>query len=867
MLGVAHLEGEAGGGDAVAGGLDGRGEDVDVLVGQDPGDVRQKAGAVQRLDLDGDQEDRRLGGRPLDVQDPLRLPGQRVDVDAVGAVHRDAVAAGDEADDGVARHRRTTAGQLDPHIVDALDDHTRIGAGTALGPRPDRGGLGDVLGGLVLPAERLHQLLDDALRGDMALADGGVEGGDVGVAHLVGEGDQGVARQDPLDGQVLLAHGAGDGVLALLDRLVASLLGEPAADLVAGARRFDEAEPVAGRSGARRLGGEDLHQVAVVQGRFERDEASVDPRSYRAVADLGVHRVGEVDGRGAGRQRYHIALRREDEDFVAREVEAQRFEELARVLGLLLPVEQLPQPGHVVDGVLALAGVLRHVRTDLGGAGDRLLLVLPVRGDAVLGAAVHVEGADLELDGLAAGADHRGVQRLVHVELRHRDVVLEPAGDRVPSRVDRAEGGVAVADRVDQDADAHQVVDLREVAAADDHLLVDAVVVLGAAGDGGLDTGGAQIGLDLVGHYRQILVPLGRPLGDQTHDLVVHLGVEDREGEVLQLPLDGVHAQAVGERGVDLQRLAGLLLLLLPLEVAHGAHVVQPVGELDDQDARVLGHRDDHLADGLGLRGLAELDPVELGDAVDQQRDLVAEVTAQLLQAVFGVLDGVVQQARHQRGRVHAQLGEDGGDRERVGDVRVAALALLAAVPALGDLVGPLDLAQRGGLDLGVVGADGAQQRFEDRVVRAGALYAQSGEAGADAVGCPGAARGGGRGRLGRRGGGVRSGRPGLGGRLGRGGAGTGSGRGGALLLRIRRTGRGTALAGPGRGGGRRVLGLRLVLARGGGSLRTQSGGERLGLVWQEHSSSGSGPRDHEQAGVPWYRPAAGCSCAAWFRT
>ncbi len=50
MLGVAHLEGEAGRRHPVAGGLDGRGQDVDVLVGQDTGDVREEPGAVQCLD-------------------------------------------------------------------------------------------------------------------------------------------------------------------------------------------------------------------------------------------------------------------------------------------------------------------------------------------------------------------------------------------------------------------------------------------------------------------------------------------------------------------------------------------------------------------------------------------------------------------------------------------------------------------------------------------------------------------------------------------------------------------------------------------------------------------------------------------------
>jgi hypothetical protein len=55
--------------------------------------------------------------------------------------------------------------------------------------------------------------------------------------------------------------------------------------------------------------------------------------------------------------------------------------------------------------------------------------------------------------------------------------------------------------------------------------------------------------------------------------------------------------------------------------------------------------------------------------------DLVAEVGPGPLEGVGGVLDGVVQQRRHQRGGVDAQLREDAGDRERVGDERLAAVA------------------------------------------------------------------------------------------------------------------------------------------------------------------------------------------------
>ena len=266
-----------------------------------------------------------------------------------------------------------------------------------------------------------------------------------------------------------------------------------------------------------------------------------------------------------------------------------------------------------------------------------VLLVLPVRGDAVLGAAVHGEGPDLQLDRLALRPDHRGVQRLVHVELRHRDVVLEPAQDRVPARVQDAEHGVAVAVVLDEDPDADQVVDVGELAAADDHLLVDRVVVLRPAGDLRLDLGVLEVLLDLGDHLAEELPARRRPLGDQPDDLVVDLGVQGREREVLELPLDGVHAEPVGQRGVDVEGLAGGPLLRLALDVAQRAHVVEPVGELDDQHPDVARHRDDHLADGLGLRGVAVLDLVELGDAVDELRDLVAEVLGAAASRVYGV--------------------------------------------------------------------------------------------------------------------------------------------------------------------------------------------------------------------------------------
>ena len=315
--------------------------------------------------------------------------------------------------------------------------------------------------------------------------------------------------------------------------------------------------------------------------------------------------------------------------------------------------------------------------------------------------------------GLPPGPDDRRVQRLVHVELRHRDVVLEPSGDGIPPRVDDAERRVAVLDRIDQDADAHQVVDVVEVDVPGDHLLVDRVVVLRPAGDLRLDLGLAQVGVDVLDHFLQEGLAPRRPAGHQADDLVEPLRVQRREGEILELPLHRVHAEPVGERGEDLQDLPGLALLLLPGQVAQRPHVVQPVGELDDQHADVAGHRDDHLADGLRLGRLAVLDLVQLGDAVHQRGDVLAELAAQLGQRVGGVLHRVVQQRGADRLGVHAELGQDGRHRQRVGDVRVAAAPLLVPVPVGGRLVGPLDEPDVG---LRVRPAHGLDERLEHRV-------------------------------------------------------------------------------------------------------------------------------------------------------
>ena len=180
-------------------------------------------------------------------------------------------------------------------------------------------------------------------------------------------------------------------------------------------------------------------------------------------------------------------------------------------------------------------------------------------------------------------------------------------------------------------------------------------------------------------------------------DLGVALRVQRGEREVFELLLQLLHAEAVRERGVDVERLGGDAGLLVGRPGGDRAHVVQPVGELDDEHAQVLGHRHEHLAHRGGLLGLlgVELQAVELGDAVHDLGDVVAEGPPHVVDRQLGVLHRVVQERGGDGHLVETEVGHDAGDGERVVDVLLARFAPLLGVRLVGDLVGAGD--HRGG--------------------------------------------------------------------------------------------------------------------------------------------------------------------------
>ena len=178
---------------------------------------------------------------------------------------------------------------------------------------------------------------------------------------------------------------------------------------------------------------------------------------------------------------------------------------------------------------------------------------------------------------------------------------------------------------------------------------------------------------------------------------LVAVGIQGSEPQVLELELDRIQAEALGDRRVDLQGFAGAAAALDRRHHPEGAHVVHAVRELDHDDADIAHHRQQHFAEAFGLRLLAilELNLVQLADAVDQLGHDLAEDRRYLGLGGRRVFDDVVQNGRDQRVGIQTQIGENVGHRDRVGDVRFARDALLAAVLFRAEFIGfahPLDL-------------------------------------------------------------------------------------------------------------------------------------------------------------------------------
>ncbi len=260
--------------------------------------------------------------------------------------------------------------------------------------------------------------------------------------------------------------------------------------------------------------------------------------------------------------------------------------------------------------------------------------------------------------------------------------------------MDDAQNVVAFDDAVHNDAHRIDVVDFIETSAVHIHLAVDAIDAFDAA---------LQVDFLAVLHHDPLddallnvvdkLVALVAFELEHVLDLLVSDRVEVAQGQILQLLLDRPDTEPVRQGGIDLHRLQRLIALFLGAHHREGSHIVQPVGQLDDDDAHILCHRQQHLAHILRLLLLprGKRDFTELGHAVDQQGDILAKLFFDDVERRGGILHHVVQQRRYDGIGIHPELHQDFRHVNGVHHIRFTRDALLSLMRGKGRLIGARD--------------------------------------------------------------------------------------------------------------------------------------------------------------------------------
>ena len=432
-------------------------------------------------------------------------------------------------------------------------------------------------------------------------------------------------------------------------------------------------------------GRDDFHLVAAAQSFAQGHQLVVHLRPNALQPHLGMDAEGEVERGGPNRQGDQFPFGREDIDLLGEEVELEFLDEVQGVgLAPLEDFADLAQPridvvpsfgGH---GLRPLLGAQRGIRFFRA----TLRFVAPVGSQPALGHVVHAPAADLDFHPLACWGHHGGVEGLVAIGLGQADPVAQTVRVGLVEVGDHAVGTPNVPFflcfvGVQNDPNGKHVIDFFEADFFCLHLVPDAVDALGASHDficharlveGLLDGDGE--GVDEAGAHGFGLAQTGTD-----HAVILRLFV--LQAEVFQFRFEVVKAQTMCKGSVHEQGLGSDLLLLVRTHVLQGPHVVQSIGQLDEDHADVVAQGQQHFAEVLRLRAGARLkDPAHFCQPIHNRPLFGAKHALHILQRHVRVFDCVVQQgAYNARGAQPHFPRHHTGHGDGVVDVRLPAFA------------------------------------------------------------------------------------------------------------------------------------------------------------------------------------------------
>ena len=190
---------------------------------------------------------------------------------------------------------------------------------------------------------------------------------------------------------------------------------------------------------------------------------------------------------------------------------------------------------------------------------------------------------------------------MVAIELGDRNMVFEFTGQRLVELVQQPQRGVAVGDRRYQHTKTIDVGNLRKTEVFTVHLLVNGIQSLFPPCNSNRHVDRCKRRLNFLLHLLNEVASPTACFGHSLRQNGVSPWTQVTKRQILQFAVSLVQAQTVGNRGVNFDRFRRNSTPFAARHIGQGPHIVRSVRQLDQDNAHVARHGQQHFAKGFRL--------------------------------------------------------------------------------------------------------------------------------------------------------------------------------------------------------------------------------------------------------------------------
>ena len=249
--------------------------------------------------------------------------------------------------------------------------------------------------------------------------------------------------------------------------------------------------------------------------------------------------------------------------------------------------------------------------------------------DTIFTGTMHFPCTNLDFERFPGRPDQCIMQRLIHVGLGHGDIVLESSWHRFIHGMDDTQHCVTVTNGIYDSTNGKQVINLIQCFLLVDHLFINTEKVFAAAFDLAFDARFFHFFTNFFDNVRNECFTFNTFLFNLCSQIKIGFGIQILKAQILHFRFDLGNTQTMCQRRIDIHGFLCFFPLFFRRHIVQCPHVMQTVGQFDQNNTDILCHCQKHLTIVFCLNfffcGVRQL--TQFCNTVNQNGDFLTENT------------------------------------------------------------------------------------------------------------------------------------------------------------------------------------------------------------------------------------------------